>query len=77
MAPRLLFDENLAARLVGLLRAEFPGSVHVRDAIGPAATDDQIWEYARASALVIVSKDEDFQMVHSYAAFLPLGARDA
>ena len=77
MAPRLLFDENLAARLVGLLRAEFPGSVHVRDAIGPAATDDQIWEYARASALVIVSKDEDFQMVHPDAAFLPLGARDA
>ena len=42
MAPRLLFDENLAARLVELLRAEFPGSVHVRDAIGPAATDEQI-----------------------------------
>lgn len=40
MAPRLLFDENLAARLVGLLRTEYAGSGHVRDAIGPAATDE-------------------------------------
>ena len=60
MAPRLLFDENLAARLVGLLRAEYPGSIHVRDAIGPAAPDERIWEYARAGDLVIVSKDSDF-----------------
>jgi len=41
-----LFDENLAVRLVELLRAESPGSVHVRHAIGPAATDEQICEYA-------------------------------
>ncbi|MBK6485857.1 MAG: DUF5615 family PIN-like protein [Gemmatimonadetes bacterium] len=43
MTPRLLLDENLAARLVGLLQNEFPGSLHVRDAIRPAATDAEVW----------------------------------
>lgn len=71
MAPRLLFDENLAARLVELLRTEYPGSVHVRDVIGPAATDEQIWEYARASEFVIVSKDEDFQRFSVWRGFPP------
>lgn len=71
MAPRLLFDENLAARLVGLLRTEYPGSVHVREAIGAAATDERIWEYARAAALVIVSKDEDFQRFSVWRGFPP------
>lgn len=71
MAPRLLFDENLAARLVGLLRTEFPESLHVTDAIGRAATDEQIWEFARASGLVIVSKDEDFQRFSVWRGFPP------
>lgn len=71
MAPRLLFDENLAARLVGLLRTEYLGSVHVRDAIGPAATDEQIWEYARTSTMLIVSKDEDFQRFSVWRGFPP------
>lgn len=71
MAPRLLFDENLAARLVELLGAEFPGSLHVCHAIGPAATDEQIWEYARTTELVIVSKDEDFQRFSVWRGFPP------
>ncbi|MCC7324134.1 MAG: DUF5615 family PIN-like protein, partial [Gemmatimonadaceae bacterium] len=50
---------------------EYPGSVHVRDAIGRAATDEQIWEYARTSALVIVSKDEDFQRLACGGASRP------
>ena len=58
---RLLFDENLSDRLVGLLAAEFPGSQHVRDAGLAAAPDPEIWSYAVAQGLVIVSKDSDFQ----------------
>jgi predicted nuclease of predicted toxin-antitoxin system len=61
MPPRLLFDENLAARLVDQLRDLFPDSQHVRGVLGAAATDEQIWEWARNEGLVIVSKDEDFQ----------------
>jgi predicted nuclease of predicted toxin-antitoxin system len=58
--PRLLFDENLAARLLRQLAALYPGSVHVRE-IGLNGADDQtIWDYARANGLVLVTKDEDF-----------------
>ncbi|MEO6443731.1 MAG: DUF5615 family PIN-like protein [Gemmatimonadaceae bacterium] len=71
MAPRLPFDENLAARLVPLLREDFPDSLHVRAALGPAATDDQIWEYARDAELVLVTKDEDFQRFSVWRGFPP------
>ena len=69
VTPRLLLDENLAARLVGLLQHEFLGSLHVRDAIRPAATDAEVWEYARTHDLVIVSKDEDFQRFSVWRGF--------
>jgi predicted nuclease of predicted toxin-antitoxin system len=60
LLPRLLFDENLAARLVTALAEPYPGSVHVRDAGLAPASDRAIWEYAREHGLVIVSKDEDY-----------------
>jgi len=34
---KLLFDENLSARLVELLAPEFPGSVHVEQVLGDFA----------------------------------------
>jgi predicted nuclease of predicted toxin-antitoxin system len=58
---KLLFDENLSPRLVGLLAAEFPGSQHVRDVGLAAAPDPGVWSYAAVQGLVIVSKDSDFQ----------------
>ncbi|AUX45375.1 hypothetical protein SOCE26_068570 [Sorangium cellulosum] len=58
---RLLFDQNLSHRLVTLLAAEFPGSVHVRD-VGLSAADDQaVWNYAAQNGFTVVSKDSDFQ----------------
>jgi predicted nuclease of predicted toxin-antitoxin system len=57
---RLLFDQNLAPRLVRSLADLHPASVHVRD-IGLATADDAtVWEYAKQNALTIVSKDGDF-----------------
>lgn len=57
---RLLFDENLSARLVRALADLFPGSVHV-DAVGlHGASDERIWSYAASDGLVLVTKDEDF-----------------
>jgi hypothetical protein len=38
---KLLFDENLSPRLVGLFADSFPGSAHVRD-VGLGATADAI-----------------------------------
>jgi predicted nuclease of predicted toxin-antitoxin system len=58
---KLLFDQNLSHRLVGLLAAEYRGSGHVRDAGLAAAPDPAVWAYAAAQGLVIVSKDSDFE----------------
>jgi predicted nuclease of predicted toxin-antitoxin system len=58
---KLLFDENLSPRLVGLLAVEFHGSEHVRNVGLAAAPDPVVWSYAAAQGLVIVSKDSDFQ----------------
>jgi predicted nuclease of predicted toxin-antitoxin system len=57
---RLLFDQNLSHRLLGLLDDLFPGSLHVR-LLGLAAADDlTIWNYARDHDLVIVTQDSDY-----------------
>ncbi len=60
---KLLFDENVAPRLVAGLSDVFPGSVHVRDVELARATDAAIWRYARDHGLTIVSKDSDFHQV--------------
>ena len=57
----LLFDENLAARLVPELADLYPDCIHVRDRGLAGGSDRAIWQYARDHGLVIVSKDEDFQ----------------
>jgi len=56
----LLFDENLAARLVSALADVYPNSVHVGDVGLLGASDLAIWQHARENGLVLVSKDEDF-----------------
>jgi predicted nuclease of predicted toxin-antitoxin system len=58
---KLLFDENLSPRLVRLVAVGYPGSVHVRDVGLKGHVDDALWQYARGSGLVIVSKDTDFR----------------
>lgn len=65
---RLLFDQNLASRLVRSLADLYPDSVHVRD-VGLASSDDAaVWEYAKQNALTIVSKDGDFHMLRDHHA---------
>jgi predicted nuclease of predicted toxin-antitoxin system len=58
---KLLFDENLSHKLVGILAHDFPGCAHVRDIGLHAAEDRQIWDHARAQGLLVVSKDTDFR----------------
>ncbi len=57
---KLLFDENLSPKLPRLRAGLFPDSQHLRDAGFKGATDEEIWEYAKARDFVIVSKDSDF-----------------
>ena len=59
----LLFDENLAARLVADLSDLYPGCTHVSARGLAGASDRVIWQHARDHGLVIVSKDEDFQQL--------------
>lgn len=58
---KLLLDENLSPRLAGLLSDPYPGSSHVKDVGLRGAADSRIWDFARAEAFVIVSKDSDFR----------------
>ena len=60
MSRRLLFDQNLAPRLVGRVAAEFPGSLHVGDLNLHTATDAEVLRVAAERDLVIVTKDKDF-----------------
>lgn len=58
---KLLFDQNLSPSLPGRLAAVYPHSTHIR-ALGLAsALDAEIWEMAKKSNFVLVSKDSDFQ----------------
>jgi len=58
---KLLIDENLGARLVELLAEEFPGSVHLEQALGRGCADADVWQHAIANGFAIVSKDNDFR----------------
>ena len=57
---KLLFDENLSPRLVELLSDVYPGSEHVERVGLGRADDGEVWSYAEAQGLTIVSKDADF-----------------
>lgn len=57
---QLLFDENLAARLVHDLADVYPESSHVTALGLGGATDRAIWTRAAADGFVLVTKDEDF-----------------
>ena len=58
---KLLFDQNLSPNLPRLLEDIYPESAHVSEFGMANATDTEIWEYANANGLMIVSKDSDFQ----------------
>ncbi|MGD9614169.1 MAG: DUF5615 family PIN-like protein [Alphaproteobacteria bacterium] len=58
---RLLFDENLSARLGVALADIYPGAAHVGELGLAGASDGAICDHARQHGLAIVSKDEDFQ----------------
>jgi predicted nuclease of predicted toxin-antitoxin system len=57
----LLFDENLAVRLVAELTDLYPGCTHIAEQGLTGGSDRAIWQHARDHGLIIVSKDEDFQ----------------
>lgn len=60
---KLLLDENLSRRILPALALRFPGSSHVvLDGLS-SASDEEVWEWARTHGFVIVTKDDDFQVL--------------
>lgn len=57
---KLLFDENLAARLARDVAASYPDSAHLAHAGLLGASDREIWNYAAENGFLLVTKDEDF-----------------
>jgi hypothetical protein len=68
---KLLFDENLAPRLASALSDLYPGSLHIGDFGLRGASDAEVWQYARDSGFVIVSKDSYFRREVPYLAAHP------
>ena len=60
---RLLFDQNLSRRLVGMFSTEFADSHHVTELGLDTASDREIWDYAGEHGFVIVSKDSNFRQL--------------
>ena len=57
---KVLLDENLSPKLVGMLADVYPSITHVREIGLERADDETIWEYAKSHGYLIVSKDDDF-----------------
>jgi predicted nuclease of predicted toxin-antitoxin system len=69
--PKLLFDENLAPRLVAALADIYPNSAHVRDVELEGSPDSAIWEHAAAGGFLLVTKDDDFHRLSVLCGFPP------
>ena len=63
---KLLFDANLSHKLTLALADVFPGSSHVRTIGLKDQSDRNIWDYAQAHGLVIVTLDQDFYDMSCY-----------
>ena len=57
---KLLLDENLSRRIVPFLQRNCPDSSQVVLLGLQAATDAEIWEFAKIHGYVVVSRDADF-----------------
>jgi predicted nuclease of predicted toxin-antitoxin system len=57
---KLLLDQNISRRLVNRLTPIFPKVTHVAMLRLDAASDDEVWNFARENDFAIVSKDSDF-----------------
>ncbi|MDR0863940.1 MAG: DUF5615 family PIN-like protein [Candidatus Symbiothrix sp.] len=72
MKLKLLLDANLSWRSVSVLKNHFEDCFHV-DSIGLKipAKDTEIWKYAKAHDLLIVTNDEDFLNLSLIKGFPP------
>ena len=69
---KLLLDANISWRLLSLISAHFPDSVHVDNTdLHKPAKDSEIWNFALHFNYIIVTNDEDFYELSVYKGFPP------
>lgn len=68
---RLLFDQNLSLRLATDLRDIYPNSSHVALVGLDQASDEAVWQYAKAYDFTIVTKDADYSEISVLRGFPP------
>lgn len=60
---KLLLDQHLSRKLVALLQEAFPGTTHVVNEGLDQSDDESIWSFAATHGFVVVTKDQDFQLM--------------
>jgi predicted nuclease of predicted toxin-antitoxin system len=60
---KLLLDQHFSRKLVPHLQTAFPGTSHVLLHQLDEQPDSAVWDVARRNGFVILSKDEDFQLL--------------
>jgi predicted nuclease of predicted toxin-antitoxin system len=68
---RLLFDQNISARIIRLLKHVFPDCTQVTLEGLSNANDLQIWEWARQNNCCIITFDSDFLDILTLRGFPP------
>jgi predicted nuclease of predicted toxin-antitoxin system len=68
---KLLFDQNLSPKLVGIFAKQFAGSKHLQELNLDEADDSLVWEYAIKGEFTIVTKDNDFNNLVAFWGFPP------
>lgn len=66
---RVLIDAQLPPALCGWFREQGVDAEHVHQVLGGQVSDVRIADYAAASALVILTKDDDFRLRFTPGAF--------
>jgi predicted nuclease of predicted toxin-antitoxin system len=57
---KLLFDQNISYRIVGLVSDKYPEAKHINQVGLDDATDNSIWNFAKENDYTIVTFDSDF-----------------
>lgn len=70
---KLLLDANLSWRILPVLQKHFDKCYHVDriEELKVPATDNDIWDYAKAHNLIIITNDEDFVDLVNVNGFPP------
>lgn len=67
----LLLDENISWRIKSNLSKFVDKVIHVHDISNERLTDIEIWNYAKANSLIILTYDADFSDILNYKGFPP------